>query len=222
MKLALAWMTLLALVIAGSCSINKRSGDYACTVQKDCAAPRVCDNGFCVVPDNVPIDAPLPNPVDGKLADAQVIPLDADLSACPAQCSSCDLQASLCRIDCAGSNAANCFAPITCPTGFNCDINCGTNGACRSGVTCTNAASCNISCSGQNSCKTVMCGAGPCNVDCSGVGSCRGVSCGASCACDIACHTAAACDGITCSGIACQTFDGGCSSSSSPLCDTCP
>src|SRR3954466_3416062 len=121
MKLAIAWFTVLALCVVVSCSVSHRSGDYTCTRQSDCATPRLCEQGFCVVPDGVPIDGP-PGGKDGKH------------DVCPNICSSGDLIAGTCMID--GGAGANCSSAVVCPPGFDCTIDCGTNGACRNGVDC--------------------------------------------------------------------------------------
>lgn len=220
MKLALAWIAVLVLSVTGSCSVSHRSGDYACTVQTDCTAPRTCDNGFCVVPAGTPIDG---HPAsDGtQHVDAKMPPNpDAPVNTCPGQCTSCDLGQHTCKIEC--NNSGNCAGPVDCPPGFDCTVVCGTSNSCRNGVTCADNNACTVICSGQSTCRNITCGNGPCDVQCSGPGSCRGVSCGGSCACDVTCGSSAFCDGVTCTGLACTDTVGsnGCTSQG-PGCNTC-
>ena len=164
MKLVVAWLAVVALAVitAGSCSVNHRSGDYACTAPGDCRDGRVCVDNFCVAPGTTPIDA--------SRADAPTPQPDANL--CPAQCSSCNVAAKECKIDCAVKSCVG--TQIVCPQGWNCDVLCSTPNSCRSttqgspAVICTGTLSCNVTCTGNSSCRNVACGLGPCNVDCSG------------------------------------------------------
>lgn len=221
MKIAFAWGLLVALAVAGSCSVNHKSGDYACTTQKDCASPRVCTDGFCIVPDGVPIDAPMTEPKDGTvvLVDAPVVTHDSNTTpVCPSACTECDLAAHICKIDC---GQGNCGGAVQCPPGYDCTINCSEPNSCRNGVTCSGDSACTILCDGSGTCRNVVCGNGPCDIECTGQGSCRGVTCGNSCACDVSCGDLATCQQITCTnGPLCGDFNGGCSSQGAN-CDTC-
>ena len=211
-----AWIT-LAAALAVSCSVNHRSGDFACITSAECGGGRVCSDGFCVSGDRPP---------------------DARGDACPATCTSCDLATRQCTIDCA-VNPGTCNQQVVCPVGWSCNILCSTQGSCRSGINCASAKDCTIKCSGQQACRNVTCGAGACNlecsgrqscsallcgtgacsVDCSGRESCVGVSCGLACACDVQCVAGLSCSQVTCkAGCASQPL--GCSSK--PLgCNTC-
>lgn len=216
MKLMFAWFAVvaLALVTAGSCSINHRSADYECASQADCSAGRVCSGGYCVV-EGGPIDAAVP-PVDG----ANPLPPDAPTNACPPQCSSCNAATKDCKIDCAVTNCVG-NSPIVCPAGWTCDIRCSTPNACRNGVDCRLAEACDITCSGNQSCRGLMCGEGPCQIECADNSTCRGIDCRDSCACDVACSGPLTCEQVACSDLTCGTFEGGCTSGR-PGCDTCP
>ena len=83
MKVVVAWLFLivLALALAGSCSIKHSSEQYECETNAECAGfddDRVCAEGLCVVP-----GGPGPNKdasTDGRPADAS--------NACPSQCTS--------------------------------------------------------------------------------------------------------------------------------------
>ena len=218
MKLALLWFAALTFAIIGSCSVNHRSGDYACAKQSDCASPRVCEQGFCTVPPGVPIDGP-PSTVDGHLnQDASTHP-DASSNICPSICTSCDLGSHKCKIEC-NLNPSSCNGTVTCPDGFDCNIDCNTPNACRNGVDCTNAAACAITCVGTGSCRGLQCGDGPCSVFCTGSSSCRGIACNGSCACDVECGSISLCQDISCPGLACDTVTGGCNLTG-PGCNTC-
>jgi hypothetical protein len=200
-------VALATLIVTGeSCSISHRSGDYACTMQSECATGRLCVGGFCVLSST--IDAPGGNG-DGPHADSN--------NGCPAACTSCNVAARSCTIDC---SMGGCSGPVTCPTGYNCNIQGNTDGACRNGVDCQNGASCVVSCTGANSCRGVQCGDGLCNVACIGTSSCRNVACNSSCKCDVACTGTSSCaDTIQCTTSACRNGLG--CSSLLPSCHSC-
>lgn len=217
-------LAVLLSLFAG-CSITHRSGEFACGAGNTCPQGRICIDGFCVIPGAVD---------DGGLVDARKpdggghgAP-DAGSGDCPAQCTSCQATANTrtCIIDCK-LDTTECAKAITCPSGFNCDVQCTTSNSCRNGVACPENGACNVTCSGQSSCQNISCGAGPCDVTCSGGESCRTVGCNNSCACDITCGDASRCEGITCSSFQCDTFNSDtgameCSSTQNPLCNTCP
>lgn len=220
MKLVVSWLAAITLAaVAGGCSVNHRSGDYACTTQSDCSDGRVCNDNFCVVPGNQPIDARV---------DAPKPPPGPDAAVCPSQCSSCDMGAKECIIDCQVENCVG--TQVACPAGWNCNVLCSTPNSCKSpngggspGVTCAGTLSCNIECTGDGSCRGVSCGSGPCNVDCAGSNSCVGVRCNQACSCDVTCHDPAACTSVFCKSSLCyDNQTGGCSSLLGPTCDTCP
>jgi len=210
------WLVLLALqvtvvfALATSCSISKKSGDFACTKQTDCNDGRVCSDGFCVISGTQEIDAATPG--DGHAGDSG--------NGCPSQCSSCNVQTKSCVIDCAAG--ANCN-DIACPAGWSCDVKCNVEGACRAGISCTGSTGCTIECTAKNTCAGIVCGTGPCDVECSGVQSCRQVTCGPSCACDVRCTGSQSCtQGIACTSVACRTSATAPGCTSEPLaCHSC-
>ncbi len=216
MRWIFVWLGLASLAVAaaaGSCSINRRSGQYECEVTADCDPGRTCSEGLCVAPGGP--DAP---PADGPPADGPK--RDAPPNTCPSQCTQC-ADGKVCIIDCAAPGA-NCGAQVVCPPGFNCDIRCSLQGSCRAGIICTDAASCTIQCTGRSSCRGVMCGAGPCNVSCPAMSSSENVACGPSCACDVTCpFPNGSCINVQCTSIGCDTGRG-CSSTQFPTCNTCP
>jgi hypothetical protein len=203
-RLVLASVWLLGV----GCSITHKSGDFACDKPTDCAPDRTCSNGYCVAP-GLPDDAPnVPN------VDAPT-PIDAPIPVpCPPQCTSCNPATNACTITCGPANN-NCSGAVTCPTGWNCEIDCGVTNACRAGVNCLGSASCHVLCTGFAACRNVTCGTGKCEVECAGINSCqRGIQCGNSCACDVSCTGGGqqTCGQVSCDPIACDTLDGGCSS----------
>lgn len=212
------WFVLLAVqvaavfAIATSCSISKKSGDFACTKQSDCNGDRVCVEGFCVVNGTQDVDAAMP-PGDGHAADAG--------NGCPAQCTSCNVTTKSCVIDCA--NGANCNGNVACPVGWSCDVKCDTDNSCRNGVTCAGSTSCTVECTAMGSCRGVTCGTGKCDVECSGSQSCRDVTCGPSCACDVHCTGSQSCtQGIACTSVACRLTTNGFGCTSEPAaCHSC-
>lgn len=217
MKLVAAWLVTLviAIAMAGSCSINHKSSDYECSVPSDCDPfpGRSCINGFCVT-SGTPIDAA----PDGAQPDA---PRDGapDGAMCPPQCTSCRHDRKECVIDCATNS---CNSEVVCPAGWNCTIGCSTTNSCTSGIDCTDALSCTIVCSGNSSCRDLQCGEGKCNVMCTGKSSCRDMDCSDSCACDLTCvggTNAASCEGTVCP-LGCGGLGGRCSSLP-PNCNTC-
>jgi hypothetical protein len=190
-------LTALALALVSACSIDHKSGAYACSGQSSCSnhPGTQCINGFCVAPGA--IDSPIVAK-DSPKGDAA--------SQCPAPCTSCNVAMKTCTVDC---SIANCTNQVTCPSGYKCDVQCKTDGACKNGVNCQLASACTVECSGGNSCKNVQCGLGPCDVMCSGVSSCRGVSCGNSCACDVLCTGSLSCGTtVQCTSPACQSGNG--------------
>ena len=181
----------LALV-AASCGITHRSGDYACVKQSDCSTGRTCQDGFCVL--QVLEDGGMK--MDGGSGS----------NGCPAGCTSCNVAQHMCDINC---QSTSCSGQVTCPAGYHCTIECDQQNSCRNGVNCRNALSCALTCSGQSSCIGVECGQGPCDVQCTGAESCQEVSCGTSCACDVVCTNPTSCaSGITCTSIACRNGSG--------------
>ena len=218
MKVIVAWLALvvLALVVAGSCSIKHSSEQYECETNADCQElgdGRVCSEGLCVIPGG--------NIKDAAISDAPRPPdAPADALVCPPQCTSCNLGKKECIIDC-NQQGANCTDAMKCPTGFSCNIKCNTPSSCRMGIDCLTSTGCAIECTGGFSCRNIACGPGPCNVTCSGNNSCSGISCGQSCACDVKCTpVVSSCFNVTCSKPACDPGLG--CSSEPPTCDTCP
>lgn len=225
MKFALTSVALLVVMfaVATSCSITKKSGDYACTTSADCNSGRECSEGFCVL--------------HGTSIDASQQPIDArsnidggGSNSCPSACTSCSGTGTTktCTIDCAASGT--CGQKVTCPAGYICDVKCNVAGACTKGVACPATGACNVTCSANDSCtggpSGVTCGTGKCDVQCSGQSSCKDVTCGASCACDVTCTGQNSCgfQNVSCTSNACRSGAGGaCSSTVNPdVCDTCP
>lgn len=200
-------MTLVALrlvvvgLLCAGCSINHRSDQFACEKPSDCSSGRSCIDGFCVAAQ-----------VDSGVKDGN--------TTCPVQCTSCASDAKVCVIDCA-ANPSACNLPVTCPTGWSCQIACSTPNACRNGINCAGGQSCTVTCSGKEACQNVLCGPGSCKVDCTGPSSCVDIRCGAACACDVTCSLDARCERLVCKGPRCVSPLRGCTSSADG-CNTCP
>lgn len=210
MKLAIVWLiaAVTAALVIGSCSIQHRSGDFACETSADCAFGRICSDHVCV--STLPPDAG----TDAPSRDAGQV--------CPSQCSTCDVGSHTCLIDCGSSPDKICDSRLVCPAGWNCKINCNGQNACSSGVDCSEAASCDLTCLGRNSCKQVDCGTGKCNLDCIGIDSCRDIDCLSACACDVFCGDQSLCAQVTCKDIRCfDAVNDGCSSTDDADCNTC-
>ena len=194
MKLVALWLAVLAITagVAGSCSVNHRSGDYACVTSAECSSGRTCISGFCVETSS---DAATPDAT--PIVDADIPPPPPDALVCPAECTSCDLAQKACTIDCA-VNPDECTRQVACPPGWSCNVQCSELNSCRRGVDCGDSTSCTVSCTGRQSCQDVTCGAGDCEIVCSGRTSCAGVTC-----------TTGSCK-LDCSGIdACSSVVGG-------------
>lgn len=213
----------ITLVASTACSVNRRTEDFACANDTECAPDRRCDTalGYCVI--GTPIDASIDAISDGN--------------GCPTACNSgCDLTARTCDITCIGSNCSD----VTCPPGYDCTINCSQN-ACDS-VTCIGDSECTINCVGNNACGNVDCGNGackvvcngnnacnnvdcndaPCDVTCNGPNACNEVDCDGSCGCDVACIVGTTCDAALCLAPQCESPTGGCSSTLAGCPNTCP
>jgi hypothetical protein len=174
---------LIALLLVGGCSFERRTADYACNGPEDCGTGRTCDLGWCVEIGGPVVDA------DPNAPDADPNAPDASMSdafACPSVCTSCD-ELNVCLIQCNTSDpGAPCnSAPIVCPPGVICKI----------GVDCSQSANCRVECTGDDSCAgAITCGEGPCHVECVDVNTCaEGIDCAASCSCFTDCSGFDAC-----------------------------
>lgn len=219
MKLVVAWLGALAIavVMAGSCTINHKSNAFECSRQADCERDRTCVDGYCVT-GGTPGDAgrdtgpTVDAPTDGRQPDAGEL--------CPAGCTSCNQSTHTCTIDC---SVTSCTSEVKCPTGWACKIGCTTASSCSGGIDCTEATGCTITCSGTNACRDLACGEGKCKVSCTGSGSCRGMDCSDSCACDISCtgtQSGGACAESSCPA-GCAIGFGRCTSTAIPQCNSC-
>jgi hypothetical protein len=132
------WLVLALFALAASCFIDRRSGDFECETDDDCAGlggdPRECNNDkVCVVVE------------------------------CPSICDSCN--GNVCNITC--NNAAKC-TNLDCPRDFSCVLACSQdcrNLECDDGctVTCSANADCGpIDCGLNETCKCTATGNGTC------------------------------------------------------------
>lgn len=130
-----------------ACMVDRPSESLTCSATTDCAG--LDDRRVCT---------------DGYC----VIP------NCPDDCTECDETARTCTVEC---NAADdCDATITCPSGWNCTINCNGDGNCND-IACT--------------------GGSRCTINCNGPGACADIDCDSACQCDLTCASGA-CDSFTC------------------------
>jgi hypothetical protein len=218
MTRTLRWLVGFALVIASiaGCSVNHRSGDFACEKQADCSTGRTCIDGYCVA-----LQADASVPIDSSVKTDAAPPIDAN-NGCPQPCTSCNSDSKTCNIDCM-SNGGACNGPLRCPEGWNCNVLCSLAGSCSNGLVCPPGQFCKVTCSGRQSCNQFTCNTGRCDIECLGANSCTSLSCGAACACDINCVNTTSCG----SKIACKSdlcTDGrGCTSTSIPAttCNMC-
>jgi len=141
---------------------------------------------------------------------------------CPADCTDgCDGSTNppTCNVN------TNNNAPITCPTGFQCNLSCNHPNSCST-VDCSTSAGCTITCNSTSSCANVTCGTGPCNITCNGGNSCGDIQCSDSCACDVTCNDGQCNQHCPSRGGHSCTQDGtpasDCSSSDQSGCNTCP
>lgn len=89
----------LLVVVGLSCFVDRRSGDFACEVDADCAGlgggiDRECNDNVCVEVD------------------------------CPNECDACSA-GKICNITCNGST--ECTDGVDCPRGYNCQVLCTRN-----------------------------------------------------------------------------------------------
>lgn len=167
---------LAGLVLASSCLVDRKAKEFACETQADCADPRICSGGFCVI--------------QSVLPDAPLLP---DAPACPEQCTTCDLVLKTCTIACEASDNCN---NVACPEGYACDIACEAGGC--DDIDCSDAKSCKVSCQGGSACGNIDCGTGPCDVTCNGSNACDVIDCKDSCECDVTCDGGTDCQGAMC------------------------
>lgn len=226
------------VLFAGSCLLDRKTNEFACSTTEDCLDGRQCMGGFCIT------------------SDAPIIP------PCAENCTDLGGECvdDVCRFIC---TAVTCQSIVQCPPGLPCEIQCNGVGACSNGIACTSAATCTItcddgacqapidcgssacditcngtSCSGQigctaadrcvvdcngpNACNAqIQCGEGLCDVECNGSMSCAGgVTCGDSCRCDVdcigtgSCASGASCGKFQCDeGQGCDSTNNGCGAS---------
>jgi hypothetical protein len=185
-----ASIAVLLAAVAG-CSFQRRSSEYACDVPADCGAGRTCENGWCVEIGGPVIDADPsapdadPNAPDGATPDAFV---------CPLGCTTCE--GEICVITCNTSDVgAPCnAAPIVCPAGVACKVECLAGSSCASGVDCSQSSNCRIECTGTSACDgPLTCGEGPCHIECDD-GTCTGgIDCREACQCQTFCAGGSSC-----------------------------
>ncbi|HTJ46507.1 MAG TPA: hypothetical protein VL463_30585 [Kofleriaceae bacterium] len=200
-------LSLAAMAIGWSCSIETRSGAFRCD-NGACPTGRTCEAGWCV--SNGTPDAP--GGADGNG--------NADAFVCPPACSSCN--GNTCVITC--DTAGSCASQVVCPAGFACMVDCAGMNSCAGGVDCSTSSSCSVSCGGDMSCAgATTCGAGACNVSCGGPNSCGGViQCSSSCKCDTSCGGAGSCKQTPlCPAPTSQCKSGKICTSAPNVCHTC-
>ncbi len=184
MKLSfqLALGALIAIAI-GSCWVDRKTSEFACTVDMDCLGympTRICDTdiGYCV---------PGENPDE-----------------CPAICNGgCDMTARTCTINC-GSNGCGI---VECNGDSDCDVTCTGNNACGN-IECGDGGECNVICTGTNACDNVDCNGARCDVTCTGGNACDNVDCDNACRCDVECMAGQSCGSRTCSADQCNAATG--------------
>ena len=130
----------LAMTLAMSCLIDRKSEMFECEMTADCAdiegSLRECKEGFCVV------------------------------ASCPSICDGGCGPNKTCTILC--SNASECRSGVDCPSGYSCTINCTqdcTPVDCNDGcvVNCSANADCGpIDCGAGETCSCMATGNGTC------------------------------------------------------------
>ncbi|MEZ4439639.1 MAG: hypothetical protein R3B72_11155 [Polyangiaceae bacterium] len=230
----LALLFSLGLGFAWSCanvSLEEILDGKACDEAGNCAEGYVCNTAtmICVLPGGEGGEGPSTGgggPSTGGAGTGGVgdggggaqggggsmcPPLDAPPGgSCPGICNG-GCADDTCLINC---ETANACGDVTCPDGFNCQVDCMVSNACRMGtitcppgnlsceVTCTAAdnacraltiqcastGSCAVSCGDNVACNdvTLGCGTGACTATCDSMaaGKPTVLSCGGSCNCD--------------------------------------
>jgi len=181
------------LVAVAGCSFQRRSSDYACDTPADCGAGRSCENGWCVEIGGPTFDAD-PSAPDADPNAPDSAPSDA--FACPTTCGFCD-ELNICHISCNTSDvSAPCnAAPVVCPPGVACKVECMATDSCLMGVDCSAASNCRVECTGGGSCDgPIACSDGPCTVECTNTNTCTGgIDCEDSCSCLTDCMGGGSC-----------------------------
>ncbi len=138
---------LCSVALFVACFIDKHSDSLTCTTNDDCAD--LDGNRICT---------------GGYCVE----------SNCPDECTTCDEFMRTCTVEC--TTDEQCSAPITCPSGWNCTINCTGEGACDD-VFCRDGSRCTVNCNGTNACNDVECSdACRCDLTCVS-GACDSMSC---------------------------------------------
>ncbi len=140
--------------------------DQQC-VGVECSAKETCKRGACVPC----ADCTDPTGVDsGPKADTSVEDTGVDASLpCPSVCTSCSPDGRTCNIVCTDVNCGT--APVTCPPGRDCTVDCSGHDFCKNTIDCSGATSCRVTChiGGADTCHdtVIKCGT-KCSVICDG------------------------------------------------------
>ncbi|HEY1555015.1 MAG TPA: hypothetical protein VGF94_09305 [Kofleriaceae bacterium] len=135
-----------------ACTVDYKTDQLRCATTADCAAPRVCNDGFCTT--DCPDDCS-----DG--CDGTTTPPTCTINAngngnvaCPAGWQ--------CQINC---NHPNSCSNVDCTAGAGCTISCDGPNTCA--VVDCGTASCDVTCNSGNSCGAIDCSSScACDVHC--------------------------------------------------------
>jgi hypothetical protein len=184
---------LLSFAVGVGCLVNNRSDKLACATQADCASPRVCEGGYCVVDENAcPSDCTGGCDLSKNPPVCTVTGTGGDNFHCPA--------GHHCDITCTDTACDN----INCTDAVSCTIHCTGTSACNN-ISC-GSADCDVTCAGTSACSDVTCGnqssggnVGRCRVSCTGVSGCGDVTCTDACDCVIeGCTGSSDCGSLAC------------------------
>jgi hypothetical protein len=209
-------LALAAAAALAACSIEGRSGEFACGGPEDCRDGRICESGWCVAPGG---GGDSGSPPDGAGGDGGVGHDAAPVECSDAVCDACE--DGTCVLLCL--TADSCPDTVTCPAGMPCRVVCDGVDSCPGGVDCSAATACDIACGKNGACAgPVLCSGGACEVRCNARDTCLGgVDCSAACACNTICSGAGACDlAPECPLDDCVEADGDCTTDGSG-CDAC-
>ncbi|MEM9488347.1 MAG: hypothetical protein AAGC55_04325 [Myxococcota bacterium] len=205
-----AVMATLAVTLWLGCSIDTRSGQFACSPDELCPDGRQCIDGWCVTDSG---DEPPDGGIDPASDAAMCIPSSCGDGTCCTDESCCDgaEDADSCPDDCGNASCTGCLVgqcSESCDTQEECSLRC--SGVCTCNLSCTSAKTCDflcragqtcdLSCAASQDCNATCQTAADCTINCTNVERCDDIRCIVGSSCLLDCSSSKICDFKQCSG----------------------